>query len=56
MMNVMLETDVPIMSAVLTPSSSTSTTFTAFFYDHLVKKGREATDAAVATVANLRSI
>ena len=57
MMNVMLETDVPIMSAVLTPQQfHEHDVHHAFFYDHLVKKGREAADAAVATVGNLRSI
>ena len=57
MMNVMLETEVPIMSAVLTPQQfHEHDVHHDFFFDHLVKKGREAADAAVNTVANLRAI
>ena len=57
MMKVMLETDVPIMSAVLTPQQfHEHDAHHAFFHDHLVMKGREAADAAVETVTNLRGI
>lgn len=57
MMNVMLETEVPIMSAVLTPHNfHEHESHHAYFYDHLVKKGREAADAAVETVANLKAV
>ena len=56
-MNVMLETGVPIMSAVLTPQHfHEHDVHHAFFFDHLVKKGREAADAAIATVASLKAI
>ena len=57
MMNVMLETEVPIISAVLTPQAfHEHETHHGFFYDHLVQKGREAADAATNTVANLEAI
>jgi len=57
MMNVMLETEVPIMSAVLTPHNfHEHAPHHDFFHEHLVQKGREAADAAVATVANLKAI
>jgi len=57
MMDVMLETEVPIISAVLTPQQfHEHQVHHDFFHDHLVTKGREAADAVVNTVANLRAI
>jgi 6,7-dimethyl-8-ribityllumazine synthase len=57
MMNVMLETEVPIISAVLTPQAfHEHQVHHDFFYDHLLVKGREAADAVVNTITNLRAI
>ena len=57
LMDVMLETEVPVISAVLSPHNfHEHEVHHDFFHEHLVQKGREAADAATATVANLRSI
>ena len=56
-MNVQIETEVPILSAALTPLQfHEHEAHHSFFYDHLVKKGREAADAATETIKNLRAI
>ena len=52
LMNVQLETDVPVLSVSLTPHFFQPTDeHTAFFQAHFVKKGREAADAAAAVLA-----
>ena len=52
MMRVQLETEVPIISAVLTPQRfHEHAEHHAFFLDHMVTKGEEAADACVRTIA-----
>ena len=54
MMQVQLETEVPILSVVLTPHQFQETdAHIGFFHAHLLKKGREAADACATTLANL---
>ncbi len=54
LMQVQLETDVPVLSAVLTPHHfHEQTPHQAFFADHLVTKGREAAGACLATIEGL---
>ncbi|MGI9485349.1 MAG: 6,7-dimethyl-8-ribityllumazine synthase [Geminicoccaceae bacterium] len=51
LMDVQLETDVPILSVSLTPHHFQPTDeHNAFFEAHFVKKGREAADAAAAVL------
>jgi len=51
-MRVGLETDVPVLSVVLTPQAYQETeAHNAFFADHFVGKGREAARAAKAVSA-----
>lgn len=48
LMQVQLETDVPVLSAVLTPHQFQETEpHIAFFQEHFVTKGKEAADAVV---------
>ncbi len=54
MMRVQLETEVPILSCVLTPQSfHDSDEHHGFFHQHFLVKGREAAEACVATLANM---
>jgi len=57
MMQVQLETEVPIISAVLTPQRfHDSDEHRGFFHQHFLVKGREAANACVETLANLRRL
>ena len=54
LMQVQLETDVPVFTAVLTPHHfHDSAEHKAFFSEHLVLKGAEAASACAATLAQL---
>ena len=53
MMQVQLETDVPILSVVLTPHQFTGKEHEAFFFDHFKIKGSEAATACAQTLQNL---
>ena len=51
LMRVQLDTDVPVLSMVLTPQQfHEHDVHTRFFAEHLVTKGREAARACVATM------
>ena len=53
LMNVQLETNVPVFSVSLTPHNfQPAEEFTQFYHQHFIKKGAEAARAAVA-IANL---
>ena len=55
LMRVQLETEVPIISAVLTPQRfHEHDEHRRFFRDHFLVKGREAAAACAATIDNLR--
>ncbi|GGX93758.1 6,7-dimethyl-8-ribityllumazine synthase [Litchfieldella qijiaojingensis] len=55
MMRVQLDTEVPMLSVVLTPHHfHEHATHTAFFHEHFVTKGREAADACAMTLENHR--
>jgi len=57
MMQVQLETEVPILSVVLTPKTFQETPEQIeFFTRHFVTKGAEAARACVATLANRQSL
>jgi 6,7-dimethyl-8-ribityllumazine synthase len=57
MMRVQLETEVPIISLVLTPQSyHEHETHKGFFHEHFKLKGAEAATACARTVDNLRSV
>jgi 6,7-dimethyl-8-ribityllumazine synthase len=52
LMRVQLDTEVPVLSAVLTPQHfHEHETHTAFFREHFLVKGKEVAEAALATVA-----
>jgi 6,7-dimethyl-8-ribityllumazine synthase len=54
LMKVQLETDVPVISAVLTPQRfHEHDTHTAFFREHFVVKGVEAATACLKTIENV---
>ena len=54
MMNIQLETEVPILSIVLTPHLfSESVAHHDFFFEHFKKKGLEAGQACVQTLNNI---
>jgi 6,7-dimethyl-8-ribityllumazine synthase len=56
LMRVQLDTDVPVMSAVLTPRDfHEHDDHHRFFSEHFVKKGVEVARACLATIAGLRS-
>lgn len=56
LMQVQLETDVPVFSVVLTPHNFQETDVQiAFFRDHFVEKGREAAVAAATIVRSLEA-
>jgi 6,7-dimethyl-8-ribityllumazine synthase len=57
MMQVQLDTEVPIISAVLTPQRfHDSEAHRGFFHQHFLVKGREAAQACAATLANLERL
>lgn len=57
MMNVQLETEVPILSVVLTPIRyHEGEEHHKFFFDHFSIKGAEAADACIQTLSNLEAL
>ena len=57
LMRVQLETDVPIISAVLTPQHfHEHEEHKRFFHEHFVMKGTEAAKACSATIANIDAV
>jgi 6,7-dimethyl-8-ribityllumazine synthase len=57
LMRVQIETEVPVLSAVLTPRDfHEHEDHHRFFSDHFVKKGTEVARACLATIANLRAL
>jgi len=57
LMRVQLDTDVPVLSAVLTPKNfHDHDEHRRFFAEHFVVKGREAATACVETVEGLRKL
>ncbi|MFG6178098.1 6,7-dimethyl-8-ribityllumazine synthase [Halomonas sp. THAF12] len=55
MMRVQLDTEMPVLSVVLTPHHfHEHATHTAFFHEHFVTKGREAAEACAITLENHR--
>lgn len=57
LMQVQLETDVPILSTVLTPQQfHDHAEHRSFFRDHFRRKGEEAARACAATIANLSAV
>jgi 6,7-dimethyl-8-ribityllumazine synthase len=57
LMQVQLEAEVPVISAVLTPQQfHEHATHAAFFREHFVVKGVEAAQACLKTIENLRRI
>jgi 6,7-dimethyl-8-ribityllumazine synthase len=57
MMQIQLETEVPILSVVLTPHQFQETeVHQAFFSDHFKIKGREAAQACLQTLSNLEDL
>jgi 6,7-dimethyl-8-ribityllumazine synthase len=56
LMRVQLSTEVPVISAVLTPKNfHAHEDHHRFFYDHFLIKGAEAAVACARTIANLRA-
>jgi len=57
MMQIQLETEVPILSVVLTPHQFQETeAHEGFFYEHFKIKGREAAQACLQTLSNLNDL
>jgi 6,7-dimethyl-8-ribityllumazine synthase len=57
MMQIQLETEVPILSVVLTPHQFQETeAHEEFFYEHFKIKGREAAQACLQTLSNLNDL
>lgn len=57
LMRVQLETDVPVISAVLTPQRfHEHDVHHHFFHEHFVVKGAEAANACAATLANVARV
>ena len=57
LMQVQLETEVPVISAVLTPKVfKENSSHHKFFLEHFVIKGKEAAEACLATIANIRAL
>jgi 6,7-dimethyl-8-ribityllumazine synthase len=57
MMHIQLETEVPILSVVLTPHQFQETeAHEAFFHEHFKIKGREAAQACLQTMSNLNDL
>ena len=56
-MRVQLDTEVPVLSAVLTPRDfHEHAEHVKFFSEHLVKKGVEVAKACIETIAGLRRV
>ena len=56
-MQVQLQTEVPVFSAVLTPRDfHESAEHHAFFKTHFIKKGTEVARACLATLDSLRAV
>ncbi|HEY3698130.1 MAG TPA: 6,7-dimethyl-8-ribityllumazine synthase [Spongiibacteraceae bacterium] len=57
LMQVQMETEIPVISAVLTPHHfHAHTDHNNFFFDHLALKGSEAAKACAQTIAQLRAL
>lgn len=57
LMQVQLDTEIPVFSVVLTPHQFHETaTHQAFFHEHFVQKGQEAAQACRETLDSLRAI
>jgi 6,7-dimethyl-8-ribityllumazine synthase len=57
LMQIQLETEVPVLSAVLTPQHfHDHDDHRRFFFDHFRIKGAEAANACVQTIANLNAL
>ncbi|ERL52470.1 6,7-dimethyl-8-ribityllumazine synthase [Halomonas huangheensis] len=57
MMKVQLETEVPVLSVVLTPHHfHEHAVHTSFFHDHFVTKGCEAAHACAMTLENMQKV
>ncbi|WP_420549714.1 6,7-dimethyl-8-ribityllumazine synthase [Curvivirga sp.] len=56
MMQVQLETEVPVLSVSLTPHHYHGQDHHDYFFAHFTKKGKEAADAAYMTINNMRSL
>ncbi|MGK0547935.1 6,7-dimethyl-8-ribityllumazine synthase [Halomonas cupida] len=57
MMRVQLDTEVPVLSVVLTPHHfHEHATHTSFFHEDFVTKGREAADACAMTLENIQQV
>lgn len=57
LMRVQLDTEVPVLSAVLTPQQfHEHETHESFFMSHMFVKGTEAASACIATIANLADV
>lgn len=56
LMQVQLETGVPLMSVVLTPHHFTGPEQHAFFHEHFLVKGTEAARACVETMEKVRAL
>ncbi len=57
LMQVQLETEVPVLSAVLTPHHfHEHDEHQKFYFDHFVVKGKEVASACAQTVANMRRL
>ena len=57
MMQIQLDTEVPILSVVLTPHHfHESGEHARFFHDHFVVKGKEAAEACAMTLGNQRAL
>ncbi|HEU4839033.1 MAG TPA: 6,7-dimethyl-8-ribityllumazine synthase [Micavibrio sp.] len=56
-MRVSLDTEVPVLSVILTPQNfHEHAEHNKFFFDHFKVKGREAAAACLATLANMRAL
>jgi 6,7-dimethyl-8-ribityllumazine synthase len=57
LMRVQLDTEVPVLSAVLTPHHfHEHEEHRRFFFEHFLVKGREAANACASTLANIASV
>lgn len=56
LMQVQLETLVPVFSVVLTPHHFQTEEHSRFFFEHFVGKGREAANAVAQTLQSLQSL
>jgi 6,7-dimethyl-8-ribityllumazine synthase len=57
LMSIQLETEVPVLSAVLTPQHfHEHDEHRRFFSDHFLVKGKEAANACARTIANMRGL